>query len=74
LWLGRHLVVRSAPVREPWATRRFAAVLASALIADQFGDPVEAEGWQWCVVGVAAGVCDLVWFDSEHCFVADDAS
>jgi hypothetical protein len=66
-------VVSAALVCEPWSADWFAAVLASAEIADQFSNLVEAEDWLCCVVGVAAGVCDLVWFDGEHCCVARHA-
>jgi hypothetical protein len=36
-------------------------------------DLVDAENREWRVVGVAAGVGDLVWLYSEHCCVARHA-
>ena len=43
-------------------------------IAEEFSYPVLAEGGEWCVVGVAAGVGDLVRFDGEHRLVAHHAN
>ena len=42
-------------------------------IAKKFSYLVFVEGWWWCVVGVAAGVGDLVWFNGRHCCVARHA-
>jgi hypothetical protein len=67
------LVSRLAAASETRATDRLAAVRAPTEITDQFVDLVEAENWLCCVVGVAAGVGDLVRFDSEHRLVARDA-
>jgi hypothetical protein len=64
-------VVSAALVCEPWSADWFAAVLASAEIADQVRDLVQAEDRLTCVVGVAAWMSDLVWLDCEHRLVAD---
>jgi hypothetical protein len=50
-----------------------AAGTAPAEITYQFVDLVDAEDRKWCVVGVAARMSDLVWFDSDHRFVAGQA-
>jgi hypothetical protein len=67
------LVLGLAAGGDTRASVRLAAVLAPTEVADQLDDLVDAEDWLWCVVGVAAGVGDLVRFDSEHRLVARDA-
>jgi hypothetical protein len=58
---------------ETGATVRLTAVLTLTEITDQFVDLFDAEDGKGCVVGVAAGVGDLVWFDCEHRLIADRA-
>jgi hypothetical protein len=66
-------VVSAALVCEPWSADWFAAVLASAEIADQFSNLVEAEDWLCCVVGVAAGMCELSRLHNDPALAAGEA-
>jgi hypothetical protein len=67
------LVAVAATLDQTGLVERLTAVLAPTEITDQCSNLGDAEDWMWCVVGVAARMGDLVWFDREHCCVARHA-